>query len=93
MVNKELSNFYGVVLRSPWMSEAVKLSFKVTRRDVLLICQLVERGLSSEDGKSIVPADAIDGLRTCCKEMLAKAEVPEEFIPSSRDLTGGKNPA
>ncbi len=87
MVNKELTKFYGAVLRSPWMSEEVKIAFKISRRDILLLCQLIERGLESDDAKSFIPAEAFEDLRNISTNMLSNAAIPEEFSQSSRDLT------
>ena len=87
-MNKETSEFYGAVLRTPWMNEAVKVSLKISRRDVLLLGQLIEKGLHTEDTKTIIPADALDGLNGIAADLLAQADVPEEFSQSFRKLTG-----
>lgn len=87
-MNKDVSKFFGAVLRTPWMGESVKLSMKVTRRDALLLSQLLDRGLNSEETRTFIPADALDGLKAIPVDLLAQADVPEEFSQSFRELIG-----
>jgi hypothetical protein len=88
--NKELSKFYAAVLRSPGMQDQVKISLKVSRRDSLLLSQLIDRGLVQEDAKSIIPAEAFDTLKAIGGELLSKADFSEEFTESLKDLATGK---
>ena len=93
ITSKELLKVYETILKSPGMNDPVKLNIKASRRGLLLLCQLIERGLASEDAKSFVPSDAFTELKALGEELLSKAEFSEEFIASFKELTAVRQPA
>ena len=93
ITSKELLKVYETILKSPGMSESVKFPVKISRRSVLLLCQLIDRGLAAEDTKGFIPADAVEELRALGDEFLSKGEFSEEFIASFKELTAIKQPA
>ena len=48
MEKNELGKVYGALLCSPGMNEQVKIDLKINRRAVLLLSQVIERGLSTK---------------------------------------------
>ena len=74
--NKEVTRVYETMLKSAWMKEQVKISLKISRRDILLLTQIVEKGLGAEDAK-FIPDDAAVAIRLMSDEMLTKAELTE----------------
>jgi hypothetical protein len=46
MESKDLKWVYDTVLSAPGMEDVVKLDFKISRKLVLLLAQVVERGLA-----------------------------------------------
>jgi hypothetical protein len=75
--NKEVTRVYETMLKSAWMKEHVKISLKISRRDILLLTQIVEKGLGAEDAKGFIPDDAAVAIRLMSDEMLSKAELTE----------------
>jgi hypoxanthine-guanine phosphoribosyltransferase len=75
--NKEVTRVYETMLKSAWMKEQVKISLKISRRDILLLTQIVEKGLGAEDVKGFIPDDAAAAIRSMSEEMLSKAELSE----------------
>jgi hypoxanthine-guanine phosphoribosyltransferase len=89
-MNKEFLKFYDAVCCIPWMQEPVKVGVKISRRDVLILSQVIEHGLAKEELKGMIPAEAADGLRAMIVDLLSKTEVPEAFIRSFGELLKGK---
>jgi hypothetical protein len=93
ITGKELLKVYETILKSPGMNEPVKFAVKISRRDVLLLCQLIERGLVAEDAKAFIPSDAVEQLRALSDEFLSKGAFSQEFIASFKELTAVKQQA
>lgn len=89
-MNKELGKFFATVLRLPWMNQGVKISFKASRRDILLLTHLIDRTVGSEEAKGYLPADSIEGLKFIAADLLAKADLPEDFVQGFKDASGTK---
>lgn len=56
MTNKNLQLVYDTVLSGPGMNETVKIDLRPSRKLVLLLAQVVERGLEVKDGDGIIEA-------------------------------------
>jgi len=79
---------YEAVLQTPGMVEEVKIAFRATRKDILLLSQLIELGLNDEAAISSAPVGTFDGLRTLEAELLNQAKFSPEFIDKWKQLTG-----
>lgn len=76
---EDLKQVYGALLCSPGMNEVVKIDLKINRRLVLLLSQIIERGVSAKgkDGLfgivDISGAEDIKHLTDLAKDCLEKA--------------------
>jgi hypothetical protein len=89
-MNKELGKFFGTVLRLPWMSQPVKTTFKASRRDILLLCHLIDRSLAADEVKGYLPPESVEGIRAIAAGLLEKAELPEEFSQGFKELSNSR---
>jgi hypothetical protein len=88
--HKDYAIVYETVLSVPKMEEEMKVTVKLTRRDTLLLSQLIDQGLSDEDLRGIFPNDSFEGLRSFQTELLSQAKFSSDFIENWRRLTSGK---
>jgi len=51
----EISRVYDTVLCSPGMEEIVKIDLKISRKAVLILCHVIEKG-SDQTGKAGLPS-------------------------------------
>jgi hypothetical protein len=89
-MNKDVSKFFSALLRSPGMNEDVKITMKLTRRDILLLDEIIEIGVNSEELKGVLSPEWSQGLKTISGQLLEKAEISEEFMASYKDSFGLK---
>ncbi len=73
---------FDTILSIPGMNEVVKIDFKISRKNVLLLSSVIERGLSAkDDDKSnlldIVPKDSLQELTAFAVDCLQKAGLTE----------------
>jgi hypothetical protein len=61
MAIKEMTKIYELALNGPGMGEEFKLSFPVSRRQVLLLCLLVENGINPVKEKAEELAGLLSG--------------------------------
>ena len=73
MENKEKVRIYELALYGPRMGEEFKLSFPVSRRQMLLLCLMVENGINPEKGK----AEELAGLLSAEMRQELAAMIPE----------------
>lgn len=78
MTSNELGQVYDTMLGIPWMMENVKIDLKISRKVVLLLSQLIERGLKerktdSGDLLAFLIKEVGDELITISNEALDKA--------------------
>jgi hypothetical protein len=92
-MNKDVSKFFSALLRSPGMNEEVKISMKLTRRDILLLDEMIEIGTGSEELKGVLSPEWSQGLKTLSAQLLEKADISEEFMASYKESFGVKKPA
>lgn len=83
MNNSEVVKVYGAILSSPGMTDNVKLDLKVNRRTILLLSQVIERGLNGKGDEGsygmleALSKDELQGLEAFSKECLEKAGLTE----------------
>jgi hypothetical protein len=79
--NNVMAQVYETLLCSPGMNEAVKVDVKISRKTVLLLNSVIERGLSKDSEQSglleLVPNESIDELKAFSEECLSKAGLKE----------------
>ncbi|WP_448700579.1 hypothetical protein ACFGVR_01285 [Mucilaginibacter sp. AW1-3] len=79
MTTSDVAKVYDTVLSIPGMNEMVKIDVKVNRKTILLLHNVVERGLTAKDGEQgqglleLIPKESIDELKTFSEECLTKA--------------------
>jgi len=90
----DVAKVYDTILSIPGMNEVVKIDLKISRKNVLLLNQVIERGLSAkDDDKSSallgnVPEESLLELKNLSEECLQKAgliELSEKLKALSRD--------
>ena len=87
---KEYEKVYEVVvLRSPWMDEVVKIDLRIKRKDILLLSQIIERGMTSQEANRLFSDGAAQGVITTVSELLEKGKLTE-FSEGLKDLAGSK---
>ena len=77
MAAKEMSKVYKLVLNGPGMSEGLKLTFQLSRKQLLLFCLLVENGLSptkerTEELGGLLSKEIVAELGSLIPEMVKK---------------------
>ena len=83
LTTNDIAQVYDTILSIPGMNETVKIDLKISRKNVLLLNRVIERGLSpKQDDKSsnlldIVPEDALQELTTLADDCLKKAGLIE----------------
>lgn len=83
MDSKDLGKVYGALMSSPGMNEVVKIDLKISRRVVLLLSQVIEKGLSakSEDGhfgmKDVASSEELEEFKKLSVDCLEKAGLTE----------------
>jgi hypothetical protein len=83
MTTSDVAKVYDTVLSIPGMNEAVKIDVKVSRKTVLLLNNVIERGLTVKDGDQaqglleLIPKESIDELKNFSEECLNKAGLKE----------------
>lgn len=86
-MKENLTVVYETVLGVPKMEEEVKATFKLTRKQILLISQLIDEGLGSTRLTAIFPADSFAGLKAMQTDLLAQAKFSQKFIENWNSLT------
>ena len=79
----DVAKVYDTILSIPGMNEVVKIDLRISRKNVLLLNQVIERGLSSKiDDPSVallsnVPDESLLELRNLSDDCLQKAGLIE----------------
>lgn len=83
LTTKDLTRVFDTILSTPGMGETVKIDLKMTRKNVLLLSNVIERGLTFQEGdksadllKSVPPKD-LEDLKSMAAECLQKAGLIE----------------
>ena len=80
---KDAAKVYDTILSIPGMSETVKIDAKISRKNILLLSSVIERGLSVKDeseGSALlanVPKEVVQELTAFSEECLQKAGLKE----------------
>lgn len=82
MVKEEIVKVYDTLLAVPGMNENVKVDLKLTRKQILLLSQVIEQGLQQKEGGiaillSVLPKETATEIKTVADECLAKAGLTE----------------
>jgi hypothetical protein len=83
LTTTDVAQVYETILSIPGMNETVKIDLKISRKNVLLLNRVIERGLTPQpDDKSpnllaIVPDDVLQELTTLADDCLKKAGLTE----------------
>jgi hypothetical protein len=83
MTTNDVAKVYDTILSMPGMGETVKIDLRVSRRNVLLLSSVIERGLSVQaDEKSPsllgnLPDETLQELRALGSDCLQKAGLTE----------------
>lgn len=83
LTSNEVTRVYDTILSIPGMNETVKIDLKISRKNVLLLNRVIERGLTlKQDEKSpnildILPKDTLQELTLLADDFLQKAGLTE----------------
>jgi hypothetical protein len=83
LTTNDVAKVFDTILSTPGMNEMVKIDLKISRKNVLLLNHVIERGLSvKEDDKSLsllgsVPEESLQELKVLADECLQKAGLIE----------------
>lgn len=83
LTTNDVAKVYDTILSIPGMNETVKIDLKMSRKNVLLLNSVIERGLAAkDDDKSSnllnnVPEESLKELRTLASDCLQKAGLIE----------------
>lgn len=90
----DVAKVYDTILSIPGMNELVKIDLKISRKNVLLLNQVIERGLSVKDDDkssgllSNLAEESLLELKSLSEEFLQKAgliELSEKLKALSRE--------
>lgn len=79
MEDKDLKWVYGTVLSAPGMEELVKLDFKASRKVILLLGEVIGRGLTAKGNGLLesVEKDLLKELQTINESFIGRAGMTE----------------
>ena len=80
----DAAKVFETILSTPGMSETVKMDFKMSRKNALLLCSVIERGLSAKDDDKnnlleMVPKEGLQELTEFSNDCLQKAGLAELY--------------
>jgi hypothetical protein len=83
LTTNDVAKVYDTIMSIPGMNETVKIDLRISRKNVLLLNAVIERGLTGkEDDKSgnilsSVPEETLKELQSLGKDCLQKAGLTE----------------
>ena len=83
LTTNDVAKVFDTIMSIPGMNETVKIDLRISRKNVLLLNHVIERGLAiSNDDKSSgllsnVPEENLNELKTIAEEYLEKAGLIE----------------
>jgi hypothetical protein len=84
LTTNDVAKVYDTILSIPGMNETVKIDLKISRRNVLLLNSVIERGLTVKDADDkssnlldIVPKETLQELTNLSGDCLKKAGLTE----------------
>lgn len=95
LTTNDVAKVFDTILSIPGMNETVKIDFKISRKNVLLLNSVIKRGLSSKDDeKSLnllgnIPEETLKELNALADDCLTKAGLTE-LSEKLNSFSGGK---
>lgn len=95
LTTNDVAKVYDTILSIPGMNETVKIDFKISRKNVLLLNSVIKRGLNAkDDDKSLnllgsIPEETLKELSTLADDCLTKAGLTE-LSEKLNSFSGGK---
>lgn len=82
MTTSDVTKVMDTIMSIPGMNETVKMDFRISRKNVLLLYSVIERGLEAKDGGSAglpetIPQESLQELKTFSEGCLEKAGLME----------------
>lgn len=83
LTTNDVARVYDTILSIPGMNETVKIDLKISRKNVLLLSNVIERGLVMKEGDKTsdllnsVPKESLEELKILAGECLQKAGLIE----------------
>ncbi len=83
MTATEVAKVMDTIMSIPGMNETVKMDFRISRKNVLLLYSVIERGLDAKEGGEVtgllenIPTETLQELRTFSEGCLQKAGLTE----------------
>lgn len=83
MTSSEVAQVFDTILSIPGMNEVVKIDLKISRKNVLLLNHVIERGLGGKGEEkegsllAIVPKENLSDLKGIAEDCLLKAGLVE----------------
>jgi hypothetical protein len=83
LTTNDVAKVFDTILSIPGMNEVVKIDLKISRKNVLLLNHVIERGLSGKDDDkpsillTSVPVENLQELKLLADECLQKAGLIE----------------
>lgn len=84
IAKNDVAKLYDTILSIPGMNDEVKLNLKISRKNLLLLTKIIERGLNGKDSddKSVsvldtVPKESLQELSEIAGQLLGKAGLSE----------------
>jgi hypothetical protein len=74
----EVAKVYETLLEVPWMNDTVKVDLKVSRKEILVLCQAIKEGIIVENGMvkillSPLPKESAGQISAIADDFLDKA--------------------
>lgn len=80
---KDLSLLYETLLSAPGMNEVVKIDLRISRKNVLLLAKVIEKGLRTKPGETVeglvrtAGEESLHSLQQIGSDLLFKAGLTE----------------
>lgn len=85
MTTNDVAKVYDTILSIPGMNETVKIDLRISRKNVLLLTHIIEKGLASKNDEktpgllSSVQPENLDDLKILADDCLQKAGLNDLF--------------
>ena len=83
LTTNDVAKVYDTILSIPGMNETVKIDLRISRKNVLLLNSVIERGLTAKDDDkssnllNSAPQETLQELKALAKDCLQKAGLIE----------------
>ncbi|UCS95223.1 hypothetical protein KZP23_09535 [Echinicola marina] len=83
LTTNDVAKVYDTILSIPGMNDTVKIDLRISRKNVLLLTHVIERGLALKDDEksegllSSVPEESLEELKTIADQYLEKSGLIE----------------